>query len=207
MCRPSRLEREGSDLFLGILEPASKEYVKLKGGGCYMASERAQDSLRGAVIAIVAAAIGALGSLGGTYLANDNARSQLASQLAHEDMVREANVRRDVYKRFIVAVHEFESDLGDVSLATEQKRFPKLAKELAQDSVRVNTVSTELLLVGSARASELAIRITDKLNRTSASVPRLSQSEINHLKEDAHGDLNKFLDVVLDETKKQPLSR
>jgi hypothetical protein len=74
-----------------------------------MASEGAQDSLRGAAIAIVAAAIGALGSLGGTYLANNNARSQLASQIAHEDMVRQANIRRDVYKRFIVAVHEFEA--------------------------------------------------------------------------------------------------
>jgi hypothetical protein len=81
-----------------------------------MANNRAREPLRGAFIAILAAAIAAGGTLLGSQLANANARQQLSAQLSHEDRVRQYEVRRDAYENFFSTAGQYELDLETVSV-------------------------------------------------------------------------------------------
>ena len=71
-----------------------------------MASTRTREPLRGAFIAILAAAIAALGTLAGNQLAASNARDQLSVQLSNDASVRQYEAVRDAYTNFISAGYD-----------------------------------------------------------------------------------------------------
>ena len=77
-----------------------------------MASNRTREPLRGAFIAILAAAIGAGGTLLGNQLASTNARQQVSAQLSHDDSVRQSELRRTAYAKFTAAATHYEIDLA-----------------------------------------------------------------------------------------------
>jgi hypothetical protein len=86
-------------------------------------SDRGREPLRGAAIAIVAAAIAAGGTLAGNYMATLSANDQLTVQIAHEDHIRQYDLRRDTYRRFLQVASEYQEDLGNFAIATDQKRL------------------------------------------------------------------------------------
>src|SRR5918993_2722747 len=125
-----------------------------------MASNRTREPLRGAFIAILAAAIGAGGTLLGNQLASSNAREQVAAQLSHDDSVRQSESRRDAYVNFISGVSEYEIDLQRVVLLSGDKPPSKRElEELIGDVARLETLSSVVQVVGSAEAAGLAVGI------------------------------------------------
>jgi hypothetical protein len=122
-----------------------------------MATDRAREPLRGAFIAILAAAIAAGGTLLGSQLANANARQQLSAQLSHEDRVRQDEARNDAYANFISAASQYELDLETVAAITAEKGLSvKDFKELTGDAGRLLTAAAEVQVVGSVKAVSLA---------------------------------------------------
>ena len=168
-----------------------------------MAREGTSDSVKGAAIAIIAAAIGALGSLGGSYLANDNARQQLSLQIAHETAVRQVDLRRDAYKRFIVVANEYQSDLQDILPAIKEKRFPKLAREIDNDSVRIHTAYSEIQLVGSEEAARQAQPVLLGLDKAGRPPGRASEGSLRSEVEATNVVLQRFIDTVREEMNRQ----
>jgi hypothetical protein len=132
-----------------------------------MATNRAREPLRGAFIAILAAAIAAGGTLLGSQIASANARQQLSAQLSHDDRVRLYEVRRDVYSRFISAASQYELDLETGSLLaaeTGSSLSEKDFRELTDDAARLVTVTSEVQVVGGAKAVSLAKAVRNDLN-------------------------------------------
>jgi hypothetical protein len=127
-------------------------------------SDRAREPLRGAGIAIVAAAIAAGGTLAGNYMATLSAHDQLTAQIAHEDNVRQYDLRRDTYRRFLQVANEYQEDLGNFAIAADEKTASKLEKDLANDVSRVQTAVSEIELIGSTEAGKLAVAVRDALN-------------------------------------------
>jgi hypothetical protein len=170
-----------------------------------MATNRAREPLRGAFIAILAAAIAAGGTLLGSQLASANARQQLSAQLSHDDRVRLYEVRREVYSRFISAASQYELDLARVAVLNAEKGLSvKVFKELTGDGSRLLTVTAEVQVVGSAKAASLAKAVRNDLddilnlglnNRLSPedTLSRANRNEdkLNLFVGGAHDELNK----------------
>jgi hypothetical protein len=117
--------------------------------------------------------------LGGSYLANSNAKEQLSLQIAHETTVRQADLRRDAYKRFIIVANEYQSDLQDILPAIDEKRFSKLAGEIDRDSVRIHSIYAEIQLVGSDVAAGQALPVLLKLDKVGKPLGRTTQKRLS----------------------------
>jgi hypothetical protein len=131
-----------------------------------MASNRTREPLRGAFIAILAAAIGAAGTLLGNQLASSNAREQVAAQLSHDDSVRHSELRRAAYAKFTAAAIQYERDLVRVTVIAGSKGSlgEKEFTKLTDDDGRLSTVSADVQVVGSAKAASLAEAVRKDLN-------------------------------------------
>ena len=132
-----------------------------------MASNRTREPLRGAFIAILAAAIGAGGTLIGNQLASSNARAQLSAQFSHDDSIRQHDSRQNAYAEFISAASQYELDLIrlGVTHADDQKPPSKTEfKEITGDAARLQTLSSEVRVVGSAKAASLAVVVRNALD-------------------------------------------
>ena len=119
-----------------------------------MVSRRMPDPLRGAFIAVVAAAIGTGGTLAGSAIATANASHNLTTQIRHEDQIRQADLRRDAYAKFVsVAIRyiiDIQTNVSDQSTARA-------------DLHDVVAAYSEIQLVGSPEAAQLAVKIGQEL--------------------------------------------
>ncbi len=131
-----------------------------------MASNRMREPLRGAFIAILAAAIGAGGTLAGNAISSANARDQLAAQFAHDDSVRQVDLRRDAYENFITVASRYQSDLVRLAVlaANGQSNSKTELKALTGDSAQILTLWSEVQVVGSAKAASLALAVRKDLD-------------------------------------------
>jgi len=120
-----------------------------------MVSRRMPDPLRGAFIAVVAAAIGTGGTLAGSAIATANASHNLTTQIRHEDQTRQADLRRDAYAKFVsVALRyiiDIQTNVSDQSTARA-------------DLHDVIAAYSEIQLVGSPEAAQLAVKIGHELS-------------------------------------------
>jgi hypothetical protein len=170
-----------------------------------MASNRTREPLRGAFIAILAAAIGAAGTLLGNQLASSNAREQVAVQLSHDDSVRQSESRQDAYANFIAGVSEYEIDLERVVLLSGDKPPSKTdLKELIGDVARLETLSSVVQVVGSAKAAGLAVGIRKALDKilNSALNGDLGPEEILSRANDIEPKLELFAKAARDELRR-----
>jgi hypothetical protein len=128
-----------------------------------MARNGTSEPLRGALIAVVAAAIGAGGTLVGNSLAAENAREQLAVQLVHDDRVREHDARRDAYQRFIFVASDYELDLVRLIAkgAEDTEAIDSLIPKLTQLQTALGEVQ---LAAGRGEATGLAKAVFDELD-------------------------------------------
>jgi hypothetical protein len=127
-----------------------------------MATNRTREPLRGAFIAILAAAIGTLGTLAGNQLASANARDQLYAQLSHDDGVRQYESRRDAYTKFVSVASQARMDLIRVAVQdAEAHRSTTEAelKEVLGDNAQVSALCSNVQVIGSAKAATLALAI------------------------------------------------
>jgi hypothetical protein len=129
-----------------------------------MADNRRREPLRGALIAIVAAAIAAGGTLAGNYLASVNARDQLAAQFEPEDEVRQDDLRRDVYQRFIAVASKYQIDLRHGASASAQEEAA-INRDIINDITQIQTEWSEVQLVGTAKAAGLAKAVRESLDK------------------------------------------
>jgi hypothetical protein len=164
-----------------------------------MVNQEKREPLRGAVIAVVAAAIGAAGTLAGNYLASLNAQDQLAAQIAHENSVRRDDLRRDSYRRFISVATKYQTDLGNFTLAESQADSSRLERELANDVTQIQSVWSEIQLVGSDKAADLALEVRDALNDITRATGSTSGNEIRSRVDQTFPKLQLFTDAAHDE--------
>ena len=171
-----------------------------------MATNRAREPLRGAFIAILAAAIAAGGTLLGSQLASANARQQLSAQLSYEDRVRQFEVRHDAYENFISAAGQYELDLERVPVlaAVKGSLSVKDFRALTGDGGRLLAVTSEVQLVGTAKAASLAeaarkdlddilnLGLSDRLSpEDTQSRANANERKLNLFVAAAHDELNK----------------
>ncbi len=120
-----------------------------------MVSRRMPELQRGAVIAVVAAAIGTGGTLAGSAIATANASHNLTIQIRHEDQTRQADLRRDAYAKFVSVatryIIDIETDVSD----------QRAAKTDIHDVV---AAYSEIHFIGSSEAAQLAEKIGLELN-------------------------------------------
>jgi hypothetical protein len=120
-----------------------------------MVSRRMSEPLRGAFIAVVAAAIGTGGTLAGSAIATANASHNLTIQIRHEDQTRQADLRRVAYAKFVSVatryIIDIQTDVSDQSAARA-------------DLHDVVAAYSEIQLVGSPEAAQLAVEIGQELN-------------------------------------------
>ena len=168
-----------------------------------MASNRTREPLRGAFIAIVAASIGAGGTLLGNQLASSNARQQLSAQFSHDDSVRQSELRRAVYAKFIAAASQYELDLERVPAIAANKGSlgEKEFRELTSDAGKLLTVSSEVQVVGSAKAASLAKAVRSDLDDilNLGLSDRLSSEEMNSRANANERKLSLFVSAAHDE--------
>jgi hypothetical protein len=129
-----------------------------------MASTRTREPLRGAFIAILAAAIAALGTLVGSQLAASNARDQLSVQLSHDDSVRQHEALRDAYTNFISATSQAKLDalrVLQVDIELQRNTTATELKELHADAAQLEALSADIQMIGSRKAAGLASTVTD----------------------------------------------
>ena len=131
-----------------------------------MAGNRTSEPLRGAFIAILAAAIGAGGTLLGNAIASANARDQLVAQFAHDNRVRQVDLRREVYEKFITAASQYQSDIVRLTVlaAGRQSNLKTILKVVTGDSAQMLTLLSEVQVVGSANAASLARAVRNDLD-------------------------------------------
>jgi hypothetical protein len=104
----------------------------------------------------------------GSQLASANARQQLSAQLSHDDRIRQYEVRRDVYARFISAASQYELDLEtDAVIAAEKgsSLSVKDLRELTDDGGRLLAVTSEVQVVGGVKAVSLAKAVRNDLDK------------------------------------------
>ncbi len=167
-----------------------------------MAENRRREPLRGAFIAIVAAAIAAGGTLAGNALASANARDQLAAQIEHEDSVRHDDLRRDAYNRFISVASKYEVDLRRFSLATTEKEASSTNQIIATDISEIESVWSEVQLVGSAKAAGLAGAVRDAFDQITNNAGRMTADEIGLRAQRADPKLRLFINAAREELNK-----
>ncbi len=120
-----------------------------------MVSQRTPEPLRGAFIAIVAAAIGTGGTLAGNAIANANASHNLTTQIGHEDQTRQADLRREAYAEFVSVatryIIDIQTDVNNQSAARA-------------DLHDIIAAYSEIRFVGSLEVARLAAKIWHDLN-------------------------------------------
>ncbi len=168
-----------------------------------MAGKRISEPLRGAFIAMAAAAIGAGGTLAGNSLAGANARDQLAAQIEHEDNVRQDDLRRDAYQEFISAASQYQIDLRVVAQIAAAQQRPSTEKDLrdiTNDSAQIQIVWSKIEVVGSAKAADLAGGIRKALDDIAEG--GLTPDEIETRAVQIFPMLDRFVEAVRDELNK-----
>lgn len=120
-----------------------------------MVSRRMPDPLRGAFIAVVAAAIGTGGTLAGSAIATANASHNLTTQIRHEDQTRQADLRRDAYAKFVSVATRYIIDI-QTDASNQSATLTDLHDIIAAYS--------EIQFVGSPEAAQLANTIRQDLN-------------------------------------------
>jgi hypothetical protein len=167
-----------------------------------MADSRRREPLRGALIAIVAAAIAAGGTLAGNALASANARDQLTAQIEHEDSIRHDDLRRDAYTRFISVASKYEVDLRRFSLANTEKEVASTNQIVATDISEIEAVWSEVQLVGSAKAAGLAGAVRDALNKIANNAAGKDFQEIDLRAQRVEPKLHLFINAAREELNK-----
>jgi hypothetical protein len=128
-----------------------------------MASTKTPEPLRGAFIAILAAAIAALGTLAGNQLAASNARDQLRVQLSYDDSVRQHEALRDAYTNFISATSQAKLDalrVLQVDIELQRNTTATELKELHADAAQLEALWADILMIGSRKAAGFASAVT-----------------------------------------------
>jgi hypothetical protein len=128
---------------------------------------RTREWARGPLIAIVAAAIGSLGSLIGVVVANSNATHGLQTQLSHEDRVRKEDLRREAYERFVTSANTYLIDLERIVTADAlADRNPTEAelKTIFDDHNHTQVALSATQFVGSEKAHKSGKVVLDKLD-------------------------------------------
>jgi len=120
-----------------------------------MVSERTPEPLRGAFIAIVAAAIGTGGTLAGNAIATGNASHNLTTQIRHEDQTRQADLRREAYAEFVSVATRYIIDIQ--TNVTNQSA-------VRADLHDIIAASSAIRFVGSPEAARLAEKIWHDLS-------------------------------------------
>ena len=132
-------------------------------------SPRVSQTLATSLITLAVALFGAMASLFGVWLGNQNASQVQQEVLQHEDQVAEENIRREAYEDFIAAVQRYRGELFTTreqkrASGNPQARTPKL--ESAELAAHERFVA--LSIVGSRRVTDLAYQVERQL--TAASV-------------------------------------
>jgi hypothetical protein len=120
-----------------------------------MVSRRMPGPLRGAFIAVVAAAIGTGGTLAGSAIATANASHNLTTQIRHEDQTRQADLRRDAYAKFVSVATRY---IIDIQIDASDR------SALHTDLHDIIAAYSEIQFVGSREAAQLAGKIWQDLN-------------------------------------------
>ncbi len=120
-----------------------------------MVSERMPEPLRGAFIAIVAAAIGTGGTLAGNAIATANASHNLTTQIGHEDQTRQADLRRAAYAEFVSVATRYIIDI---------QTNVKNQSAARADVHDIIAAYSAIRFVGSPEAARLAEKIWHDLN-------------------------------------------
>jgi len=146
-------------------------------------ADRNRRPLRGASIAILAAAIGSFGSLIGVVVASANAPADVRAQLDHEDQVRLFDLRRDAYQRFISVATQYVLDVqaGRVDESTT-----------IRDTHELLAASSEIHLVGSNDAALDAEDVTGALIevRTAKEAERVLDNELTDFVDNRNNELS-----------------
>jgi hypothetical protein len=133
------------------------------GPGARRCSTKTPEPLRGAFIAILAAAIAALGTLAGNQLAASNARDQLSVQLSYDDRVRQHEALRDAYTNFISATSQAKLDalrVLQVDIELQRNTTATELKELHADAAQLEALWADILMIGSRKAAGFASAVT-----------------------------------------------
>ncbi len=132
--------------------------------------------------------------------------SSFSAQLSHEDRVRLYESRRDVYARFISAASQYELDLERVPVlaAVKGSLSVKDFRALTGDGGRLLAVTSEVQLVGTAKAASLAeaarkdlddilnLGLSDRLSpEDTQSRANANERKLNLFVAAAHDELNK----------------
>jgi hypothetical protein len=167
-----------------------------------MADSRRREPLRGAIVAIVAAAIAAAGALAGSALAAANARDQLTAQIEHEDSIRHEDLRRGAYNRFISVASKYQTDFLRFSLVSTEKEISSTNQTIATDISAIESAWSEVQLVGSTKAADLAGEVRDALNKIAYSAEGMSLTELGLRAQRTDPYLRRFINAAREELNK-----
>jgi len=168
-------------------------------------AERPSKALRGASIALVAAAIGSIGSLVGVFVANSNARDNLAAQLEHEDDMRLFDLKREAYQEFFVTAVNFLFDTEAFLLGEEGA----LDKQTARHKFRkLVAAASGIYLIGTADAALNAQSVVGDFSlMVGQQGVDLSRDNVARVWEDADHDIEVFMNDANNELSPEPLGR
>jgi hypothetical protein len=149
------------------------------------------DRLSNASIAIIAAALGALGTLGGTYLANSNTEHITSIQARHDESVRQSDLARGAYIAFINAYEQYRDDVLTVRDEMEQggASDSTIVKSNA-NLVRLYSALDQMKIVGHKRPLALAQRTADTIANWDIDT---KAKELDRMAEKADTILNQFV--------------
>jgi hypothetical protein len=167
-----------------------------------VADSRRREPLRGALIAIVAAVIAAGGTLAGNAVASANARDQLTAQIEHEDSIRQDDLRRDAYTRFISVASRYEIDLLRFSLANTEKEVSSTNQIVATDYSEIQAAWSEVQLVGSTKAAGLAGAVRGALDQITNKASGMDLEEIGRRAQRVEPKLRLFINAAREELNK-----
>jgi hypothetical protein len=154
-----------------------------------MARSRTSEPLRGAFIAIIAAAIGAGGSLAANAMANANAQRTLDRQIANEDRIRRDDLRRDAYQGFVSEATTFVIDLQ------AEPAVPKSKSIFTADLNELIASESAVRLVGSPDAAQEATAIREDLNMLMNNAPSMAREDVGEQAEQTFSSVQEFVDL------------
>jgi hypothetical protein len=162
-----------------------------------VATNRTREPLRGAIIAILAAAIGAGGTLIGNQLASVNARTQQRAEFSHDDSARRQESQQGSYTKFTAASKHSETDLIIVlqhDFQTGQPTSEKEFKEVFRDEALLYTAWSDVQTVGSIKAAALATEVLDTFDEI-LQLNNPSPKEVNSQLNVFESKLKSFVDA------------
>ena len=166
-----------------------------------MATNRTREPLRGALIAILAAAIGAGGTLIGNQLASVNARTQQRAEFSHDDSMRRQESQQGSYIKFTAAAKHAETDVIIVlqhDFQTGQSTSEKEFKEVFGDEAQLYAAWSDVQTVGSSKEAALATKVLetfDEILSLNNPSPKTVNSHLNIFE----SQLTSFVDASRDE--------